>query len=129
MIRRRLLALGLACALLPAAAGAAEKKRQSETFIPFPTLSASLVRADGSRGVLSVEAGLDVPDPALNKVALGLQPRLRDAYTRVMGVYAGSIPPAGAPNPDVLGAQLQRATDTVLGRPGAKILFGSIIIN
>jgi hypothetical protein len=130
MHRRRLLVVALACALGPAAGHAAsEKKRATETYIAFPTLTASLVRADGSRGVLSVEVGLDAPDPLLNRRAVGLTPRLLDAYARVMGVYAGSISPSGAPNPEVLGAQLQRATDTVLGRPGARVLFGQIIIN
>jgi hypothetical protein len=130
MHRRRVLAIALACALVPAVAGAAsDKKRATETFIKFPTLTASLIRADGSRGVLSVEVGLDVPDPMLNRRAAGLTPRLLDAYARVMGVYGPSIPPAGAPNPEVIAAQLQRATDAVLGRGGARLLLGQIIIN
>ena len=44
-------------------------------------------------------------------------------------VYARAIPPGGPPNLDVLGLELQRATDRVLGRSGAHVLFGSVIVN
>ena len=43
--------------------------------------------------------------------------------------YAASLPPGGLPNADTIGVSLQRATDEVLGKPGAKLLLGSILEN
>jgi len=130
-MRRQILAAAFALAVAaPSLGHAAEKRRTGgESFIQLPTLTATLVHADGSRGVLSVEAGLDAPDPAVEARAEGLQPRLLDAYVQVLSVYARAIPPGGPPNLDVLGLELQRATDRVLGRAGAHFLFGSVIVN
>jgi len=44
-------------------------------------------------------------------------------------VYAPTIPPGGAPNPDIISTQLQRAADRTLGRPGSRVLIGSILTN
>ena len=130
MRRRRFIALALGFAALPPSLEAAEKRRSGgESFIQFPTLTAGLTRPDRSRGVLAIEAGLDVPDPALRARAVGLEPRLLDAYASFLDTYAPSISPGTPPDPGLIGAQLQRATDRVLGRPGARFLFGSIIVN
>ena len=131
MHRRQLLALlALAGVAGPIAAYAAEKKRAGgQSFIQLPTLTATVIHPDGSRGVLSVEAGLDAPDPAVQARAEGLMPRLLDAYVQILGVYARAIQPGGPPNLDVMGLQLQRATDRILGRAGARFLFGSVIVN
>jgi hypothetical protein len=46
-----------------------------------------------------------------------------------MLIYAPGLAPGAPPNPDVISAQLQRATDQTLGRPGAKLLLGTILEN
>lgn len=124
------LALCLAVAAPAVAAEKAEKKKGGgQSFLQTPTLTASIVRPNGRRGVLTVESGLDIADGGLRTRAEQSQLRLRDAYARFLLTYAASIAPGAPPNPEVIGAALQRATDEVLGKPGAKLLLGTILVN
>ena len=107
-----------------------KKKGGGLSYIQFPALTASITRATGGRGVLTVELGLDVPgDNNLHDRALASEPRLRDAYVRFLQIYASGLVPASPPNPDAIGEALQRSTDQVLGKPGAKLLLGTILVN
>ncbi|HWA63282.1 MAG TPA: hypothetical protein VG939_18035 [Caulobacteraceae bacterium] len=130
MHRRRILAaLGLAV-LAPSAALAAERKKGGgETFIQIQTLTATVIRTDGRRGVMTVEAGIDVPDGGLRARAEASTPRLRAAYAQVLQIYASGLPSGYLPNADYLSRELQRQTDEVLGRPGARLLLGTIMVN
>jgi hypothetical protein len=119
----------LLVASVAVAAPADKKKGGGEAFIQLPTLTATIFREDGRRGVLTVDIGLDVPDGALRQRANQSIPLLIDAYTRLMLIYAPGLAPGAPPNPDVISAQLQRATDQTLGRPGAKLLLGTILEN
>ena len=133
------LALSLALPLVLIAALAAstatgaekvdKKKGGGESFLQLPTLTATIFRADGGRGVLQVDVGLDIPDGALRQRASHSVPRLQDAYTRQLLIYAPAIPPGAPPNPDIISQELQRATDQTLGKPGAKLLLGTILEN
>ena len=131
--RRSVLASILALALASPAsahAQAAEKKKGGGiTYIQFPTLTATVFRADGRRGVLTVEAGVDVPDAGLRAKVNLYQPRLRAAYVQLLQDYVYSLGPGAPPNPDYLEQILQRQTDQVLGRPGARLLLGTMLIN
>ena len=120
-----------ASALPPTGAAAAEEKKKGggETFLQLPTVTATLNMGGGRLGVLTVQTGLDIPDGGLRTRADQLQPRLRDAYLRFMLTYAAGLSPGAPPNPDAIGDALQRATDQVLGKPGAKVLLGSILEN
>jgi hypothetical protein len=120
-----LFAAGAASAAPPAE----KKKGGGDSYIQLPSLTTGVLRADRSRGVMSVDIGIDVPDATLRKRAEASIPLLRDAFLREMLIYAPSIPPGGAPNPDQMATQLQRATDRTLGRPGARVLLGSILTN
>ena len=124
-------AVALVAAAAPAVAGeaASRKKGGGESFIALPALNASILRTSGRHGVLSVEAGLDIHDAALRIRAQKSLPRLRDAYARFLVTYAAAVPAGGAPDPQVVGDKLQRATDEVLGRPGARLLLGTLLIN
>jgi hypothetical protein len=130
MLRRTFLT---ALIFLPSAALAAEseekKKGGGQDYIQIPTLTATLTRPDGRRGVLTVETGVDVPDRKLRDRAEASTPRLRAAYAQVVMTYAGSLGPGSAPNADYLSRELQRQTDLVLGRPGARLLLGTILVN
>jgi flagellar basal body-associated protein FliL len=106
-----------------------KKKGGGASYIQFPTLTASVLRPNGRRGVLTVEAGLDVADGALRTRAELTQPRLRDAYIRILTTYAAAAPVGGPPDPDAISAALQRSTDQVLGKPGAKLLLGTVMVN
>lgn len=132
----RRLALAAALALLPAVGGgagaavAAEKKKGGGgSFIQIKAISATIMRRDGSRGVISVECGLDVADEGLRIHAQISNPRLRAAFAEFVQGYVGGLPNATLPDADYMSRELQRATDRVLGRRGAKLLLGTILVN
>jgi hypothetical protein len=131
--RRRLLALLVLPALIvPGAAraeGGEKKKGGGITYIQFPTLTATIFRSDGHRGVLTVEAGVDVPDGTLRARVNLSAPRLRAAYVQFLQSYVYSLGPGAPPNPDYLSVALQKETDRVLGQPGAHLLLGAMLVN
>jgi hypothetical protein len=132
-MHRRLFLTFAALAALPTvalASGESEKKKSGGgAYLPMNTLLGTMIRTNGRRGVLSVDCGLDVPDPALHKLADQSLPRLRAAYVQTIQGYAAGLPQGALPNADYIGQTLQRQTDTILGRPGAKVLLGAIIAN
>jgi hypothetical protein len=130
----RLACASLAVLLLttdPAAAaeGAAKGVASTTHYIAFPGLTATVFRSDRRRGVMAVDATLDVPDNALRTRVSALTPRLRAAYAQTLTTYAAGLPPGRAADPDYLARELQRQTDTAVGKPGAKFLLGSILVN
>lgn len=126
----RLLAVLVAAVVIASPAGAKERKKGGgETFVQMPPMAAIAFRPDGRRGILSVETGLDVKDDALRAKVEALTPRLRDAYVSSVQSYARTLGPGVAPNADWMAAQLQRETDRIVGRPGAKLLLGTILVN
>lgn len=131
--RRRLCAALVALSAAGAArAGEAQgekKKGGGVSYIQFPTLTATVFRPDGRRGVLTVEAGVDIPDARLRTRAGLLLPRLRAAYVQLLGTYAAGLPPGSPPDPDYLSRALQGQTNQVLGQSGARLLLGTIIVN
>lgn len=124
-----LMALATALAAPVGALAAQSHKENTSTYTALDTLTATLVHGDGTRGVLSVQAGLDVPDPKLRKLTAQSTPRLRDAYVRVLAIYASALIPGAPPDTDLIAQQLQRATDRILGRPGARLLMGTVLVN
>ncbi len=133
MNRRGLIVATLAGALAPTLALAQEKATHKKggglSFIQLDTISATITRGDGRRGVMTVEVGVDVPDSSLHARAAQSTPLLRAAYAEVVRTYASGLPPGSPPNADYLSLALQRQTDTVLGRPGARLLLGTILVN
>jgi hypothetical protein len=133
MRRRALLALAAAAALAPglaAASEAAEKKKGGGlSYIQIPVITATLVRPGGRRGVLTVETGVDVPDARLHDYADKVLPRLRAAYFQTLQIYAQGLAPGQEPDADYLARQLQRDTDRILGKPGARLLLGTMLMN
>ena len=132
MDRRRLLLLAAAGALAPLAdARAEEKKKKSggESYLPIDTLTGTTIKATGHRGVLTVDCGLDVPDAKLREYATLSMPRLRAAYIQIVMTYAAGLSSGAPPNPDFIARDLQRQTDVVLGRPGARLLLGAVVSN
>jgi hypothetical protein len=132
MRRRELLAfltLAGAPALAHAGEGGEKKKTGGATYIAVETLTGATNKPAGRRGVMTVECGLDVPDEALRTRAELMLPRLRAAYLQTVMTYAAGLPPATAPSADYLALSLQRTTDQLLGRPGAKLLLGAVLVN
>ncbi len=130
MRRRLALIAALPLLLAPAVALAGEKKKGGgATFQQFPTLTANVARADGRRGVFTVEAGVDALDPALHERMMQFMPRLRAAFTASVGVFAASLRPGAVPDLDLLSRRLQADTDAVLGQKGARLLLGTCLVN
>lgn len=137
MLRRDLLALiavSAACAPAAARASGGENKEEKKkgggiTFIQIPTLTATILRSSGRRGVVTVETGVDIPDAQLRTRAEQSLPRLRSAFIGFLQQYVSGLSPGTPVNADYLSRELQRQTDAVLGKRGAKLLLGSILMN
>jgi hypothetical protein len=129
-MRRRDLLSALAVLSAAGAAQADDKKKPGGAgYLTFPTLTAMIIRPSGQRGVLTVEAGIDTPDPALRERVMELVPRLVDAYNVSLQVFGVNLRPGEAPDLDQLEARLQADTDRVVGRRGARILLGTTLVN
>jgi hypothetical protein len=132
MRRRGLLTLLVAFAALPALARAEEERKKKgggASYIQLDTLVATTTRPDGRRGVMTVEVGVDIADAALHARAAQSTPLLHANFAEVLRIYAAGLPPGSPPNADYLERELQRQTDLTLGRPGARLLLGAILIN
>jgi len=132
MDRRLFLSL-IALAAAPTAAwasgGGEKKKSGGGSYVQVQTLLGTTLRSSGRRGVLSVDCGLDVPDARLRELAEQSTPRLRAAYVQTIQSYAAGLGPGALPSADYIGQALQRQTDAILGRPGARVLLGAIVVN
>jgi len=130
-MNRRGLIVAAALLAAPSLGRAAEERKKGggEAFIQLSTLSATVFRPDGRRGVMTVEVGIDVADSGLRALANESTPRLEAAFTEVLRIYAAGLQPSALPNADYLAAALQRQTDSVLGRQGARLLLGTILVN
>ena len=135
MNRRLILALSLAPALLGGAALANEpakedrKKGGGTSFLQIQTLTATVTRMGGRRGVLTVDCGLDIADEKLREKATLSVPRLRARMIQSLAMYGAGLPAARAPDADYIAGLLQRDANALLGSTGAKLLLGAILIN
>lgn len=98
------------------------------SYMRLPTVTANVRRAGGGRGVMTVETGLDTPNPALRTRVTQSAPRLRAAYAAVVQQAANGLLPGAPPDVERLVAQLQAATDRTLGRAGARLLIGTVMV-
>jgi hypothetical protein len=133
MQRRAFLCLALALAAGPAAASGSKgedpkKRAGGASYLVVETLVGATTKGQ-RRGVLSVECGLDVQDTALRERARASMPRLRAAYAQIVQTYAAGLPVGALPNVDFLAANMQRQTDAILGKPGARLLMGAVLVN
>lgn len=129
--RLALAALALAPALAPGIASAAAEKKKGGglSFIQIQALAVSIIRRSGGRGVMTMELGIDVPDESLRTRAQASVPRLRAACAQTLQIYASGLGAARAPDADYLAGRMQADVDQVLGKKGAKLLVGTILIN
>jgi hypothetical protein len=127
---RRAALLALALTVAPMAALAAPSKTRSDSsYVALRPVTLTIVRPTGKRGALTVEVGLDAPDRALREQVQVSGPLLRDAYISALQPYALRLAPGSPPNVELIGASLQRETDRVLGRRGARVLLGAVLVN
>jgi hypothetical protein len=132
MRRRELLVLIALAGFMPSAVLADEKQKKKsggENYIPLNPVTATTNKGGGRRGVLSVDCGREIDDPKLREFADQSLPRLRAAYVQAMEIYAAGLPPGTEPNADLIVQELQRQTNLILKRPGAKLLIGAVVAN
>ena len=128
MKRRALLVAPLALAATPALASGGGGGGSTGGYVRYPTVTASTMRADGRRGVMTVETGVDAPDAALKLRAEQSQPRMRAVFNILVQREANTLLPGGVPNVERLAAQLQSATNIIMGRRGCRLLLGTVMI-
>lgn len=132
MNRRVLLASFAALAATPATAAAPPAGgggNQQASFVRLPVFNANVLRSNRTRGVLSMESGVDVPDAKLRARVQLLIPRLRADLSRRLAAYTDRLAPGAPPNLDVLVPQLQKQVDQTVGQPGARLLILNVLIN
>ena len=93
-----------------------------------PPNTGTVRRSRGGPGGITVETGLDTPDAALRTRVAQSAPRLRAAYAGVVQQAANGLLPGAPPDLERLIAQLQAATDRTLGRAGARLLIGTVMV-
>lgn len=105
-----------------------ERLTSAESFVPLPTMSASVLLRYSARGTIVVDMGLDIPDADLRRRARANGPRVRDALRTALATYANTYyRDRTAPDPETLTRLLQSATDRTLGTAGARVLLVNII--
>ncbi|RZJ90082.1 MAG: Tat pathway signal protein [Brevundimonas sp.] len=111
-----------------ASGGGGEGGGNQPSFTRMPTITATIVRPDGRRGVMTVEVGVDAPDPALRTRVAQSQPRLSSAYNTAVARLANGMRPGFAPDVEALVRDLQAATNATLGRQGGRVLIGTVMV-
>ncbi len=128
MDRRRLIIAALALAAPLPALASKKKKKSTSPYVPLRAVTLTIVRPNGRRGTMTVEIGLNIPDEDLRDLATMSQPVLRDAYLRALLPYAMRLSPGAPPSAEFITLALQRETDRVLKRRGAKVLLGGVLV-
>jgi flagellar basal body-associated protein FliL len=124
-----LAAIGTTPASAADSAPAQRKTTQSESYIPFDPIYASIIDGLRPRGLLLVEMGLDVPDEKLRQSVTLALPLLRDAYVRSLLTYASTaVRPYRQPDIDDVSNRIQTITDKIMGREGARVLMAQLAI-
>lgn len=132
MLRRTLLGLLALVSASPArAAGPAPAAggKSEVSLVRLPVLNANIIRSNRTRGVISVESALDVPDPKLRARVQLMIPRLRSDLTRRLGLFTSNLGAGAPPDLDLLAPQLQKQVDATVGQPGARLLMQNVLIN
>ena len=109
MDRRAL--LGLKTRPLRAGGGGGGAAASQSTYLALPTITANVVRT-GGRARVAQSA-----------------PRLRAAYAVAVQQSANVLLPGAPPDVERLVAQLQAATNAVMGRAGARLLIGTVMVS
>lgn len=132
MNRRRLLSLlplFVASPALAAGGGSGVSGKPQPTFIRLPLLQANILRRNRTRGVISLENGVDVKDPKLQARIGQIKARLRSDMARQLSLYTSNLAPGQAPDLDVLAPLLQKQVDLNVGGPGARLVLLNVLIN
>jgi hypothetical protein len=103
------------------------KVTQSESYVAFEPIYATIVDAGRPCGMLMVHFGLDIPNEDLRDEATRSQPVLRDAYVRnLLSFTATAVRPWRQPDVNVIAERLQHLTDRALKKKGARVLLAQV---
>lgn len=94
----------------------------------MPLSTATVLRPQGRRAIISVESTLLIADGALLERAKLSRPRLNAAFADAVRVEASRMLPDAVPDLNALTRALQQAADRVLGRAGARVLLGTVMV-
>ncbi len=112
----------------PAAASGGGGSSSGNSYLGLPTVTGNVRRPGGGLGVMTVEVGVATPDAALRTRVAQSAPRLRAAYAQVVQQQAAALLPGAPPDIERLVTALQGATNTVMGRAGARLLIGTVMV-
>jgi hypothetical protein len=90
--------------------------------------TATVLRPQARRAIMSVESTLVIADGALLERAKLSRPRLNAAFTDAVRIEASRMLPDAVPDLTSLTRALQGAADRVLGRVGAQVLLGTVMV-
>ncbi len=108
---------------------AVHKITQSKTYLEVDPIYASILDGDRPLGLLMVGIGLDVPNAGLRHQVKRALPQLRDLYVRsLMAFAATSVRTDRQPDVVAIANRLQRVTNLLLARKGARILLAQVAI-
>ena len=96
--------------------------------LAMPLATGTVIRSNGRRAIMSVESTLTFEDGALLERAKLSQPRLNAAFNEAVRTEASRMLPDTVPDTTSLTRTLQRAADQVLGRQGAKVMLGTVMV-
>ena len=100
-----------------------------ESWVMVDPFSVTVIQNDKILGKVSVSFGMDVPDDDLRERAELIMPRLQDAWLNRLNLYASTTVRPGKPaNIDDVSLLLQTTADQMLGKPGSRVLIGSVIV-
>lgn len=130
MDRRALLMFMLLASVAPKSALASPKgeAKSGGGEMPMPLATATVLRTHGRRGVMSVESTLVFTDGALLEHAKLSRPRLNAAFNEAVRGEAAHLLAGALPDVESLTRALQRAADRVLGRTGARVMLGTVMV-
>ncbi|MFZ4071275.1 MAG: hypothetical protein ACOYJ6_14350 [Caulobacterales bacterium] len=108
---------------------AALRITSSPDFVPFFSLAATVPKTRLMVGVVAVDIGLDVADPALRAQVLKNSPRIRAALRDSLAQYLFAYyRPGRAPDLAMLTRMMQASVDATTGKPGAKLYLVSVLV-
>lgn len=131
MDRRALLVFMLLASVAPKSALASPKGGEGKSGggeMPMPLATATVLRTHGRRGIMSVESTLVFTDGALLEHAKLSRPRLNAAFNEAVRGEAAHLLAGALPDVESLTRALQRAADRVLGRTGARVMLGTVMV-
>jgi hypothetical protein len=102
----------------------AKKAAPPSEFLPFSPITVSVLDRVRARGFLTVEFGLYVKDKDLRSAVEQNRRALNDSYVRVLADYGAGVARINVPlDLEGISDRLQRATDSMLGQAGARVLL------